>query len=131
MHRENAHRLARMALTVCLSGLAGSALAQTPADNTKVNTRDRSESAVTADQQKENAADRTLTQKVRQSLMRDKSLSTYAHNVKIVSQGGEVTLKGPVRSDEEKQIIEAKAAEVVGTGHVRNELTVAPAKTQQ
>jgi len=131
MHRENAHRLARMALTVCLSGLAGSALAQTPADNTKVNTRDRSESAVTADQQKENAADRTLTQKVRQSLMRDKSLSTYAHNVKIVSQGGEVTLKGPVRSDEEKQIIEGKAAEVAGTGHVRNELTVAPAKTQQ
>jgi len=131
MHRENAHRLARMALTVCLSGLAGSALAQTPADNTKVNTRDRSEAAVTADQQKENAADRTLKQKVRQSLMRDKSLSTYAHNVKIVSQGGEVTLKGPVRSDEEKQIIEAKAAEVAGTGHVRNELTVAPAKTQQ
>jgi len=131
MHRENAHRLARMALTVCLSGLAGAALAQTPADNTKVNTRDRSESAVTADQQKENAADRTLTQKVRQSLMRDKSLSTYAHNVKIVSQGGEVTLKGPVRSDEEKQIIEAKAAEVAGTGHVRNELTIAPAKTQQ
>jgi len=131
MHRENAHRLARMALTVCLSGLAGAALAQTPADNTKVNTRDRSESTVTADQQKENAADRTLTQKVRQSLMRDKSLSTYAHNVKIVSQGGEVTLKGPVRSDEEKQIIEAKAAEVAGTGHVRNELTIAPAKTQQ
>ena len=131
MHRENAHRLARMALTICLSGLAGSALAQTPADNTKVNTRDRSEGAVTADQQKENAADRTLTQKVRQSLMRDKSLSTYAHNVKIVSQGGEVTLKGPVRSDEEKQIIEAKAAEVAGTGHVRNELTIAPAKTQQ
>ena len=131
MHRENAHRLARMALTICLSGLAGSALAQTPADNTKVNSRDRSEGAVTADQQKENPADRTLTQKVRQSLMRDKSLSTYAHNVKIVSQGGEVTLKGPVRSDEEKQIIEAKAAEVAGTGHVRNELTIAPAKTQQ
>ena len=131
MHRENAHRLARMALTICLSGLAGSALAQTPADNSKVNTRDRSESAVTADQQKENAADRTLTQKVRQSLMSDKSLSTYAHNVKIVSQGGEVTLKGPVRSDEEKQIIEAKAAEVAGTGHVRNELTIAPAKTQK
>ena len=131
MHRENAHRLARMALTICLSGLAGSALAQTPADNTKVNTRDRSEGAVTADQQKENATDRTLTQKVRQSLMSDKSLSTYAHNVKIVSQGGEVTLKGPVRSDEEKQIIEAKAAEVAGTGHVRNELTIAPAKTQK
>jgi osmotically-inducible protein OsmY len=131
MHRENAHRLAGMALAICLSGLAGSVLAQTPADNTKVNTRDRSEGAVTADQQKENATDRTLTQKVRQSLIRDKSLSTYAHNVKIVSQGGEVTLKGPVRSDEEKQIVEAKAAEVAGTGHVRNELTIAPAKTQQ
>ena len=131
MHRENAHRLARMALTICLSGLTGSVLAQTPADNTKVNTRDRSEGAVTADQQKENASDRTLTQKVRQSLIRDKSLSTYAHNAKIVSQGGEVTLKGPVRSDEEKQIVEAKAAEVAGTGRVRNELTIASPKTQK
>ena len=54
---------------------------------------------MTADQQKENAADRDLTKKIRQAVVGDKSLSTYAHNVKIVAQNGQVTLKGPVRSD--------------------------------
>jgi osmotically-inducible protein OsmY len=130
MYRVNAYRLAGIALSVCLSGMVGPALAQTPADNTKVNERDRAAGAVTADQQKENATDRDLTKRVRQSLMNDKSLSSYAHNVKIVSQGGQITLKGPVRSDEEKKIVEAKAVEVAGTGHVQNELSVAPEKTK-
>jgi osmotically-inducible protein OsmY len=117
---------------VLLSGLAIAvpARGQTPADNTKVNTRDRAKGAVTADQQKENPADRDLAQKVRQSLMQDKSLSSYAHNVKVVAQGGTVTLKGPVRSDEEKRVVEAKAVEVAGKGHVTNELSVAPAKAK-
>ena len=60
--------------------------------------------------------------------MADKSLSSYAHNVKVIAQGGQVTLKGPVRSDAEKQSIEAKAVEVAGAGHVTNEMSVAPAK---
>jgi osmotically-inducible protein OsmY len=59
--------------------------------------------------------------------MKDKSLSTYAHNVKVVSQGGQVTLKGPVRSEDEKRSVEAKATEIAGAGHVINEITVAPA----
>jgi osmotically-inducible protein OsmY len=101
--------------------------AQTAADNTKVNTRDRSKGAVTADQQKENATDRELTQKIRQSLMKDKSLSTYAHNVKIVAQDGQVTLKGPVRTENEKRAVEAKAIEIAGVGKVSNEISVAPA----
>ena len=71
--------------------------AQTPADNTKVNTRDRAKGAATADQQKENTTDREITQKIRRALMDDKTLSTYAHNVKIIAQDGQVTLKGPVR----------------------------------
>jgi len=99
---------------------------QTPPDNTKVNTRDRAKGAVTADQQKENPADRDLTQKIRKALMADKSLSSYAHNVKVIAQGGQVTLKGPVRSDAEKQSVEAKAVEVAGAGHVTNEMSVAP-----
>ena len=102
--------------------------AQTPADNTKVNTRDRQAEATTADQQKENANDRTITQKIRRSLMNDKALSTYAHNVKIVSQGGQVTLKGPVRTEDEKRTVEAKATEVAGAGRVTNEITIAPSK---
>ena len=80
-----------------------SARAQTPADNTKVNTRDRAKDAVTADQQKDNATDRDLTQKIRRALMQDKTLSTYAHNVKVIAQAGQVTLKGPVRSEDERK----------------------------
>ena len=100
---------------------------QTPPDNTKVNKADRAKGAVTADQQKENAADRDLTKKLRQAVVGDKSLSTYAHNVKIVTQNGQVTLKGPVRSEQEKTTIEAKATELAGAGKVTNEMTVAPA----
>jgi hyperosmotically inducible periplasmic protein len=94
-------------------------------DNTKMNKRDRKEGAVTADQQKMNASDRELTQNVRKALMDDKSLSTYAHNVKVISRDGMVTLKGPVRSAEEKTTVEAKAVEVAGAGKVTNNLTVA------
>ena len=60
--------------------------------------------------------------------MDDKSLSTYAHNVKIVAQGGAVTLKGPVRSDEEKKTLVSKAEEVAGSGKVTDQLTVKPDK---
>lgn len=105
-----------------------SAGAQTPADNTKVNKRDRAEGAVTADQQKENESDREITQKIRRAVMADKTLSTYAHNVKIVAQNGQVTLKGPVRTEDEKKSVEAKATEVAGVGRVTNEITIAPTK---
>ncbi len=100
---------------------------QTAPDNTKVNKADRAKGAVTADQQQESAADRDLTKKIRQSVVGDKSLSTYAHNVKIVTQDGQVTLKGPVRSEAEKISIAAKATEIAGAGKVTNEITVAPA----
>ena len=100
---------------------------QTPPDNTKVNKADREKGAVTADQQKETAADRDLTRKIRQSVIADKSLSTYAHNVKIVAQDGQVTLKGPVRSEAEKTAIVSKATEIAGVGKITNEITVAPA----
>jgi len=63
--------------------------------------------------------------------MDDKSLSTYAHNVKIVSQHGKVTLKGPVRSEEEKKTVEDKATEVAGAGNVTNQMTVKPEKTKK
>ena len=78
----------------------------------------------TADNQKENTSDREITQKIRQSIMADKSLSTYGHNVKIITQGGQVTLKGPVQDQNEKETIASKAADVAGTGKVNNQLTV-------
>jgi hyperosmotically inducible periplasmic protein len=97
-----------------------------PADNTKVNQRDRDQSQPTADQQKENKPDREIAKEIRQSIMNDKSLSTYAHNVKIITREGKVTLKGPVRSEEEKDKVAAAASTVAGEGNVTNEITVAP-----
>jgi hyperosmotically inducible periplasmic protein len=101
---------------------------QTAPDNTKVNERDKNKSEPTADQQKDNRSDRDITQQIRQSVMKDKFLSTYAHNVKIISQNGMVTLKGPVRSEEEKSAVEAKAAAIVGQEKVTSELEVKPKK---
>jgi hyperosmotically inducible protein len=96
-------------------------------DNTKVNERDRQPGAATADKQKMNKADRELTQNIRKAIMADKSLSTYAHNVKVISQDGVVTLKGPVHSEDEKKSIESKATEVAGSSaKVNNEITVKP-----
>ena len=106
---------------------------QTPspnADNTKVNRRDRAPSEPTADQGKNNLSDRELMQKIRKSLMDDKDLSTYAHNVKVIAQNGQVTLKGPVRSEEEKKSVEGKAADVAGAGNVTNELTIKAARSK-
>ncbi len=108
-----------MVLTLGMAPLT--LLAQKP-DNTGTN----KQGGQTADQQKENKEDRLLSQQVRKSVINDKSLSTYAHNIKIISQNGTVTLRGPVRSDDEKAAIEAKAKEVAGVSSVINELTVAP-----
>ena len=95
-------------------------------DNTKTNQRDQNRNEPTADQQKDNRTDRDITQQIRKSIMSDKSLSTYAHNVKIITQNGQVTLKGPVRSEGEKQAIETKATEVAGANKVTNDLNIKP-----
>ena len=101
---------------------------QQPApDNSKTNQGDASKGAVTAEQQKMNPADRNTTKQIRSAIFKDKSLSTYAHNIKIITQDGKVTLKGPVRTEEEKAGIAAKAAAVVGAENVTNQLEVAPA----
>src|SRR5258705_6274153 len=122
-------------LLTCLGTLSAQDATQTPTptdpnaqvapDNTGKNQRDRSKAEPTADQQKENKGDRELARQVRQSLTKDKSLSTYAHNIKVIAQNGEVTLKGPVKSAEEKQAIEAKAAEVAGgADKIKSEIEV-------
>jgi hyperosmotically inducible periplasmic protein len=99
---------------------------QPAADNTKNN---RDKTSPTADQQKLSPADRELTKKIRASINSDKSLSTYAHNIKIISQDGKVTLRGPVRSEDEKAAIESKAAAIAGPNSVTNLLDVAPPKS--
>jgi osmotically-inducible protein OsmY len=103
---------------------------QSAPDNTRMNQMERN-SANTADQQKENQSDRDLTRQIRRAIVQDKSLSTYAHNVKIVAQQGTVTLKGPVKSEEEKAAIEKKAADVAGSAKIQNELEVAGSNGQK
>ncbi len=85
---------------------------------------------MTADQQKMDPADRNITKQIRGAIYKDKSLSTYAHNIKIISQDGKVTLKGPVRTEDEKNNIGAKAASLVGAENVTNQIEVAPANQQ-
>jgi hyperosmotically inducible protein len=91
------------------------------------NTRENKNNQPTAEQQKDTKSDRELAEKIRKSVVADKSLSTYAHNVKIIVQDGVVTLKGPVRSDDESRAIQAKAQELTTPDAIHNELTVAPA----
>jgi len=98
----------------------------TKPDNTRVNKQDRQSGQPTADQSKNNAADRKLAKDIRNAIVSDKSLSSYAHNVKVIAQNGTVTLKGPVRSEEEKKSVEAKAASVAGATNIQNQLSIAP-----
>jgi hyperosmotically inducible periplasmic protein len=131
MRKSTILTLLATALLVSSLGLVraqDSNTSQIPADNTKVNERDRNSDEPTADQQKENTSDRHLTAQIRRSIVKDKSLSTSAHNVKIIAQDGVVTLKGAVKSDAEKQAVESKAAQIAGEGKVTSELQVAPAK---
>ena len=74
--------------------------------------------------QKMSKADRELTQKIRRSVVSDKSLSVAAHNIHIAAQDGAVTLTGTVKSEDEKKAVEDKATEIAGSGKVTNELTV-------
>ena len=94
-------------------------------DNTDVNTRDRrGETSTTSDDQAERAVDRTLTQRIRQAIVADESLSTTAKNVKVMMINGVVTLRGPVHSLQEKGSIAATAQHIAGTNNVDNQLEI-------
>lgn len=101
------------------------------ADNTSVNKRDRAKNAQTADRAKDDVSDRELMQKIRKAIMDDQSLSTYAHNVKVIARNGKVTLNGPVKSVEEKQSISQKATDLAGAGNVINQITVKAARVKK
>ena len=95
------------------------------ADNTGKNERDRNDATKTAGDQSENEADRKITQEVRKSIVGDDKLSTNAQNVKIITNDGQVTLRGPVKTEEEKKAIEGKAKQVAGVKNVDNQLEIA------
>ena len=121
-----------LAVFTIAAAVAEPSFAQTaataPADNSKTNKADVHLNA-SADAQKNDAADLSLTRRIRQSVIADKNLSTYAHNVKIVAVAGTVTLNGPVRSEEEKNSVQAKAVSIAGPEHVVNQITVAAPKS--
>lgn len=94
-------------------------------DNSAANTKANSETGITAQEAGNTESDVKLTAKIRQALVKDKKLSTYAHNVKIITENGQVVLKGPVKSEAEKQDVENKAGRIAGVDRVRSELEVA------
>ena len=127
MHLKKQLLIATAASSFFVGPLLAGPVPQQPApDNTKTNQGDANGGAVTAQQQSANPADRETTKQIRSALMKDKTLSTYAHNIKIITRDGKVTLKGPVRTEDEKSSIGAKAAAVAGDDNVMNKLTVAP-----
>lgn len=99
----------------------------TAADNTAINARDRGDTATPMDQSND-AADLDTTQKIRQALMADDSLSTDAKNAKIITANGVVVLRGPVTSAAEKTSLETKARELAGSYRVENHLDVVASK---
>lgn len=94
------------------------------ADNTKMNSRDKTDPSQTPQTQSNAKADRELLASVRRTIVKDKSLSVTAHNVKILAEGGVVTLRGPVQSDEEKRKLETLAKSVAGVTSVDNKVDI-------
>lgn len=114
-------------LALCCAGspLETRALAQPTAGQTAPdNTAQNKDQGQTADNQPNAQADRVTTQKIRKAIVADKDLSTYAHNVKVITLNGAVTLKGPVKSEEEKEKVASLAASVVPADQITNNLTV-------
>jgi hypothetical protein len=95
------------------------------ADNTKVNRRDSDGAAPTPIDQGNNSSDLKTTQEIRKAVVGDGSLSFTAKNVKIITTGGKVTLRGPVKSAEEREKIAAFARKIAGAANVDNQLEVA------
>jgi len=98
--------------------------ARVEADNTKKNERDRADTLTPLDQA-ENEADRGITQQIRQAVVGKDGLSMNAKNVKIITSNGVVTLRGPVRSVDEKADIAGIAQRTGGVTRVDNQLEVA------
>jgi hyperosmotically inducible protein len=96
----------------------------TEADNTKRNSSEQNKDTDTAEKQSNSKDDLALTQKIRQAVMKDGSLSMSAKNVKIIARDGKITLKGPVESQQEKDAIATKAGEIAGKGNIDNQLEV-------
>jgi len=111
----------------CLSTVTLAAMAaddKTKPDNTAVNERDRSGETQTSGDQSNSSADLKITQTIRQALMKDSELSTTAKNVKIITNNGQVTLRGPVKTAQEKAKIDQLAKSAAGGAKIDDQLEV-------
>jgi hyperosmotically inducible protein len=110
---------------VCAVGLtAPAADEKTKPDNTGMNERDRSGETQTSGDQSNSSADLKITQAIRQALMKDSELSTTAKNIKIITNNGQVTLRGPVKNAQEKTKIDHRAKSAAGGAKIDNQLDV-------
>jgi hyperosmotically inducible protein len=116
-----------VALT-CLSAFSLAALAadddKARPDNTKTNERDRSGETKTLGDQSNSSADLKITQAIRQALMKDGELSTTAKNIKVITVNGQVTLRGPVKTAQEKAKVDQLAKSAAGSAQIDNQLDV-------
>ena len=111
----------------CLSTVTLAAMAaddKTKPDNTAINERDRSQETQTSGDQSNSSADLKITQAIRQALMNDSELSTTAKNVKIITNNGQVTLRGPVKTAQEKAKIDQLAKSAAGGAKIDDQLEV-------
>jgi len=111
----------------CLSTVTLAAMAaddKTKPDNTAINERDRSRETQTSGDQSNSSADLKITQAIRQALMNDSELSTTAKNVKIITNNGQVTLRGPVKTAQEKAKIDQLAKSAAGGAKIDDQLEV-------
>ena len=105
-----------------LAALAGNE--KTKPDNTAVNERDRSGETKTSGDQSNSSADLKTTRAIRQALMKDGELSTTAKNIKVITANGHVTLRGPVKTAQEKAKIGQLAKSAAGGAQIDNQLDV-------
>ena len=112
----------------CLSALSLAAFAadneKTKPDNTATNERDRSGETKTSGDQSNSSADLKITRDIRRALMKDRGLSTTAKNIKVITANGEVTLRGPVKSAQEKAKVDQLARSAAGGAKIDDQLDV-------
>ena len=112
---------------VCLTAVSLAVMAadeKTKPDNTSINERDRSSETQTSGDQSNSSADLKITQAVRQALVKDSELSTTAKNIKVITTNGHVTLRGPVKTAQEKAKIDQLAKSAAGGVQIDNQLDV-------
>ena len=115
----------------CLGAISLAAMAaddKSTADNTAINARDRSDEVKTSGDQSNTPADLKITQEVRRALMKDGELSTTAKNIKVITANGQVTLRGPVKTAQEKARISELARSAARGAQIVDELDVKKAK---